>query len=255
MKKYLTCSFLFISTILLANKIDKAQKYKATIWAFPYGKIEGTIYINLFDENKGKTSIEIVNETEKTATSYSKRVEKVEVLTTAIKLIMIDSVYYKFISFQLSPIKRVNNFCVAVKSDEDKTYQLSLTDTTKYLLTNVVTEENGEHKFLYNCSLKRIYGKDSFAIYQFGLEWNENFAIVALPKDAIYGRFYLINHKYFTRQEIWKTVQFRRCKTMKENLNNEKDGWNFNDTSTQQEKIIVWKKYIDAWEQCIENNQ
>lgn len=211
------------------------------------------IYVKLFDENKAKTTIEIIKEVEKTAISYSKKVETIEVLTSAIKLIMIDSNKYIFINLQASPTKSVNNYCVAIEKENENAYQLLANDTTKYFLANIFTEENGNSKLLYNCCLKKVYGKDSFAIYQFGLEWNTDLAVVALPKVVIYGKYYLVNNSYFTRQNVWKTTMFRACSIIKENMKAEKEGWTFNETSTQEQKIEVWKKYIDAWEQCKQN--
>ncbi len=245
----LFCLFSTLSVFATKNS-DKTTKYKATIWAYPIGKIEGTINIKLFGENKGKLKIELQNTTEKNGFSISKSIETVEILTGAVKLIMIDSVYYKFISFR-TDLKTINsNYCVAIKDEKSYQYQLSANDTTHYFLETLVVEENGSQTTLKNCCFKKVYGKDSFAIYQFGLTWNDDYAVVALPKTALYGKFWLINNSYFTRQKVWRTVQFRTCATLKTNINENKEGWIFDVQTPQATKIDIWKKYIDTWENC-----
>lgn len=242
---------LILATSIFAKEIsDKTTKYKATIWAFPIGKVEGTINIKLFGENKGKLKIELQNTTEKNGLSISKSVETVEILTGAVKLIMIDSVYYKFISFRTDLKTLTSNYCVAIKDEKSNQYQLLANDTTHYLLESLVVEDNGTQTKLNNCCFKKVYGKDSFAIYQFGLTWNDDYAVVALPKTALYGKFWLINNSYFTKQEVWKIIQFRSCAILKNNINENKEGWTFDNQTPQAAKIDIWKKYIDTWENC-----
>lgn len=237
-------------TAFAKKPLDKTTKYKATIWAFPIGKVEGTINIKLFGENKGKLKIELQNTTEKNGLSINKSMETVEILTGAVKLIMIDSVYYKFISFRTDLKTLTSNYCVAIKDEKSNQYQLSANDTTHYFLETLVVENNDTQTKLDNCCLKKVYGKDSFAIYQFGLTWNDENAVIALPKTALYGKFWIINNSYFTKQKVWRTIQFRTCTPLKTNISENKEGWVFDDQTPQSTKIDIWKKYIDTWQNC-----
>lgn len=247
--RILSIFFILLSTLAVFAKkpLDKTTKYKATIWAFPIGKVEGTISLTLFGENKGKLKIELNSINEKNG---SKSSETVEVLTAGVKLIMIDSVLYKFINFRADKKNLTLNYCVAIKDEKSTQYQLSASDTAKYFLETVVFEENETLVPLEDCCLKKVYGRDSFAIYQFGLSWNNDNAIVALPKAASYSKFMAINNAYFTRVRMWRFTQFRNCPTLKNNINENKEGWIFDNQTPQATKIEIWKKYIDTWESC-----
>ena len=250
--RILGTAFMLLSTLAVFAKspLGKTTKYKATIWAFPIGKVEGTISLVLFGENKSKLKIELKSTKEKNGLSISKSSETVEVLTAGIKLLMIDSVLYKFINFR-SDKKNFNiNYCVAIKEEKSTQYQLTAIDTSKYFLETVVFEENEKQIPLEYCCLKKVYGKDSFAIYQFGLSWNDDNGIIALPKTSLYNKFIAINNIYFTQTSAWKFIQFKSCKILKNKINENKEGWIFDDKTPQATKIEIWKKYIDTWESC-----
>lgn len=252
MKQLLTLLiFLSFHTFLWSKENGKPTKYKAKVYVLLYGEVEGNIYVNLYGENSSKIKIETLSVKESNGTSFTKRTETIETYTYSIPYFVIDSVTYKFKNFKDAG-KSYSNYCVSLPKDTAKTgFRIFANDTSLYLNIDKVTKGNYEYE--YNCLSKKIYGVDSFALYQWGLVDNADKVLVVLPSRGM-PEYRLINHSFFTSSTVW-SIAFRSCKQLKKAIEDEQEGWVMLPSLTTEDKVLLWKKYIDAWLECKNTKQ
>ena len=252
MKQLLTILVLFaFNNILLATENGKPTKYKAKVYVLLYGEVEGNIYVNLYGENSSKIKIETLPVKESNGTSFTKRTETIETYTYSIPFFIIDSITYQFKNFKDAG-KSYSNYCVSLPKDTAKTgFRIFANDTSLYFNIDKVTKGNYEYE--YNCLSKKIYGVDSFALYQWGLAENSEKVFVVLPARGM-TEYRFINNSFFTSGTIW-SINFRNCRQLKENIQEQKEGWGMLESLTNEDKILLWKKYIDAWLECKNTKQ
>lgn len=247
MKQLLTLLVcLSFHTLLWANENGKPTKYKAKVYVLLYGEVEGNIYVNLYGENTSKIKIETLSVKESNGTSFTKRTETIETYTYSITYFVIDSVTYKFKNFKDGG-KSYSNYCVSLPKDTAKTgFRIFANDTSLFFNIDKVTKGNYEYE--YNCLSKKIYGVDSFAIYQWGFAENADKCFVVLPSRGT-PEYRFVNHSFFTNSTVW-SIALRSCKQLQQDIREKKEGWAMLESLTNEEKILLWKKYIDAWLEC-----
>ncbi len=247
MKQLLSILVLFaFNSMLLAKENGKPTKYKAKVYVLLFGEVEGNIYVNLYGENSSKIKIETLSVKESNGTSFTKRTETIEAYTYSIPFFTIDSVTYKFKNFKDAG-KSYSNYCVSLPKDTTRNgFRILANDTSLFLNMDKVTKGNYEYE--YNCLSKKIYGVDSFALYQWGITENADKVFVVLPSRGT-PEYRFINNPFFTSGTIW-SIGLRSCKQLKNDIEEEKEGWAMLPTLTNEDKVLLWKKYIDAWLEC-----
>jgi hypothetical protein len=117
-----------------------------------------------------------------------------------------------------------------------------------YLIGRVYKE--GYSIWAEGCLLKKVYGIDSFALYK----WNDGQADkqVALLPEKIGGenKFVLIENRHFRTPSTWSFVCFKKCPELKSLVRNKEEGWVLTETMAIEDRISMWKKYIDKYKTC-----
>ncbi len=239
---------LFVCIICItgtAKSASKPERYKATVTALLVGTVEGYIHLNLYGENTDRIKIDIVSIKENSG-SFVQPNSTVEVLSSGIGRIIIDGANYKLMQINDGE-KKLRNFCLRLADSTGQNFYAVANDTSVYKFMNVQKDRD---QSLQNCLVKKVYGIDSFGIYQAGLKWNPDMAVVALHRKFIAGGASMISNPYFTTTAVWQGILFRSCPPLHQNIKDKKEGWHLTAEMSNDAKVNVWKNYIDQWVEC-----
>jgi hypothetical protein len=117
-----------------------------------------------------------------------------------------------------------------------------------YLIGRVYKE--GYSIWAEGCLLKKEYGIDSFALYK----WNDGQTDkqVALLPERIEdeNKFVLIENRHYRTPSTWTLGCFKKCPELKTLVRTKVEGWVLTETMTLEDRIAMWKKYIDKYKTC-----
>ncbi len=121
--------------------------------------------------------------------------------------------------------------------------------TEKYFFMDVLKSDGTKAA---GCLLKKLYGNSAFALYQWGEKWNAEKAVVLLPKSTDSTlNFTFVNTRRFNNGTSWAIRQFKDCPELNELIRQKTSGWILSDNIPAEERITIWKKYMDKYSSCI----
>lgn len=238
----LLCALYFTTS---AKTPSKPERYKATVTALLIGTVEGYIHLNLYGENSDRIKIEIETIKENSGSLVQPN-STVETLANGIGRIIIDGATFRLMQINDGE-KKLKNYCIRLADSTGQNFYAVANDTSVYKFMNV---QKNRDETLQNCMVKKVYGIDSFGIYQSGLKWNPDRTVIVVHKKFIAGGASLISNPYFTTTAVWQGILFRSCPSLYQNIKDKKEGWTLTADMSNDAKINVWKNFIDQWIEC-----
>lgn len=152
-------------------------------------------------------------------------------------------------AFSYERVKKNNNDEIDFPLMNTNWVNEAIINGESYLMRRVYKE--GYSIFAEGCLLKKDYGIDSFALYKWG-DTLTGQTVISLPEKIGYEeKFVLIDNRHFRTASTWGLVIFKKCPELKALVRNKEEGWTLSETMALNDRIIIWKKYIDKYKSCI----
>jgi hypothetical protein len=207
-----------LAVVLLASLFSvsvvngQLQKYKGTM-VTKLGKLEtGIIIVNLDGPNN--ELIEIATSEQTKTKEKGRRTKQTITTSTKLNVAIIESIIIK--------------------------------DTT-YYFRDIKYDYN--EKYYKNVCVKLIDGTLKCGIFQNARSKGNDDISVKLPNDE-FSKLVSIDFDYYKSTLAWHIFAFGDCGTLRSKMEEEKSGYTWNDSASREQRLAMWKSWIQEYNAC-----
>ena len=125
-----------------------------------------------------------------------------------------------------------------------------INDTT-YYFRDIKYDYND--KYLMNACVRLIEGSLNCGIFQTGRSKGQDHISIKLP-SADFSKLVDIDFDYYKTTLGWHIMGFGKCAALRSKMEAHQTGYTWNDNTTREDRIIMWKNWVREFNACQQGN-